>query len=141
MPHLSKLDTLNISDDAKAFAEATFMKKRMYYNMRIKTIQRNASNVIKLLKTCKRVKNFKIDIDMTKLSKRLNAVVRELEERSFVSQLNEGFDHSGVHIEEVKRDEEPNENGVTTNGGDSAPKGPTIKYGPNASEVNPVSIF
>jgi Leucine-rich repeat (LRR) protein len=38
LPNLTKLDTLYISDDAKAFADATFMKKRMYYNMRIKTI-------------------------------------------------------------------------------------------------------
>ena len=38
LPNLAKLDTLSISDDAKAFADATFMKKRMYYNMRIKTI-------------------------------------------------------------------------------------------------------
>ena len=62
LPNLAKLDTLYISDDAKAFADATFMKKRMYYNMRIKTIQRNASNIMKLLKVCKKIRNFKIDI-------------------------------------------------------------------------------
>jgi hypothetical protein len=38
LPNLIKLDTLLISEEAKAFAEGTFMKKRMYYNMRIKTI-------------------------------------------------------------------------------------------------------
>ena len=53
LPQLEKLDTLYISDDAKAFAEATFMKKRMYYNMRIKTIQRDASNLIKLIQAGK----------------------------------------------------------------------------------------
>lgn len=52
-PYLEKLDTLHISDDAKAFAEVTFMKKRMYYNMRIKTIQRNASNLLKLIQVGK----------------------------------------------------------------------------------------
>jgi hypothetical protein len=36
--NISKLDTLFISDEAKSFAEATFMKKKMYYNMRIKTM-------------------------------------------------------------------------------------------------------
>ncbi len=35
---ITKLDTLIINDDAKSFAEATFMKKKMYYNMRIKTM-------------------------------------------------------------------------------------------------------
>jgi|TARA_B110001450_G_scaffold242652_1_gene253193 Leucine-rich repeat (LRR) protein len=38
LPRLYRLDTEMISDDSKNFAEGTFMKKRMYYNMRIKTI-------------------------------------------------------------------------------------------------------
>ena len=88
LPNLTKLDTLYISDDAKAFADATFMKKRMYYNMRIKTIQRNASNIMKLLKVCKKIRNFKIDIQVTKLTKKLNEISRELEERQYLSQQN-----------------------------------------------------
>lgn len=36
--NITKLDTLFISEEAKSFAEATFMKKKMYYNMRIKTM-------------------------------------------------------------------------------------------------------
>jgi predicted metal-dependent hydrolase len=64
------------------------MKKRMYYNMRIKTIQRNASNIIKLLKVCKKIRNFKIDIQVTKLTKKLNEISRELEERQYLSQTN-----------------------------------------------------
>jgi hypothetical protein len=57
------------------------MKKRMYYNMRIKTIQRNASNIMKLLKICKKIRNFKIDIQVTKLTKKINEITREIEER------------------------------------------------------------
>jgi Leucine-rich repeat (LRR) protein len=52
LPKLQKLDTLLVSEESKSFAETTFMKKRMYYNMRIKTIQRNTSNIMKLLKIC-----------------------------------------------------------------------------------------
>lgn len=81
---MQRLDTLQISDDAKAFAEATFMKKRMYYNMRIKTIQRNASNILKLLKLCKQIKTFKIDIQLTKLTKKMHEVTREIEERQYI---------------------------------------------------------
>lgn len=77
-----------MSDDAKAFADATFMKKRMYYNMRIKTIQRNSSNIIKLLKTCKKIRNFRIDISVTKLTKKLNEITRELEERQYISKTS-----------------------------------------------------
>ena len=53
-----KLDTLLISEEAKSFAEATFMKKKMYYNMRIKTIQRTFSTLGKL---CKKAKKIKLD--------------------------------------------------------------------------------
>ena len=81
LPNLIRLDTLLISEDAKAFADATFMKKRMYYNMRIKTIQRNASNIMRLLKICTKIKNFKIDISVNKLTKKINEIMRELEER------------------------------------------------------------
>lgn len=45
IPQLTQLDSFIISEEAKNFAEATFMKKRMYYNMRIKTIKRTASNL------------------------------------------------------------------------------------------------
>lgn len=88
LPSLTRLDTLLISDDAKAFADATFMKKRMYYNMRIKTIQRNSSNIMRLLKVCKKIKNFKIDISVNKLTKKINEIMRELEERQYYSLSN-----------------------------------------------------
>jgi len=42
-----------ISEEAKSFAEATFMKKKMYYNMRIKTLQRTFSTVQKCIKKAK----------------------------------------------------------------------------------------
>ena len=34
-----------ISRESKQLAEATYMKKKMYYNMRTKTLKRNATNV------------------------------------------------------------------------------------------------
>eukprot|EP00965_Chrysotila_dentata_P115360 3812845-Pleurochrysis_carterae.AAC.1 len=48
--HLQQLNVLDahvISDGARHMAEATYMKKKMYYNMRIKTIKRNTSNVLR----------------------------------------------------------------------------------------------
>ena len=45
--------------DAKRYAEATFMKKKMYYNMRIKTIKRVFSAIVKL---CRRAIAIKKDI-------------------------------------------------------------------------------
>ena len=67
------------------------MKKKMYYNMRIKTIQRNASNIDKLIKICKKIRNFKIDLNIIKLTKKLNEITRELEERQYINQSSIPF--------------------------------------------------
>ncbi|KAG2449146.1 hypothetical protein HYH02_005893 [Chlamydomonas schloesseri] len=48
LPRLGSLDTLLLADETKALAEATFLKKQMYYNMRIKTLRRNARQIVKL---------------------------------------------------------------------------------------------
>jgi len=48
LDNIEVLDTLAMTEDAKRFAEATFMKKKMYYNMRIKTIKRTFSAIIKI---------------------------------------------------------------------------------------------
>eukprot|EP00873_Tetraselmis_striata_P036490 jgi/Tetstr1/456754/TSEL_043451.t1 len=47
LQQLTSLDSLALSDETKQLAEATFMKKKMYYNMRIKTLRRNTSNAIR----------------------------------------------------------------------------------------------
>jgi antitoxin (DNA-binding transcriptional repressor) of toxin-antitoxin stability system len=47
LQQLTSLDTLVLSDETKQLAEATYMKKKMYYNMRIKTLRRNTSNAIR----------------------------------------------------------------------------------------------
>ncbi|GAX73782.1 hypothetical protein CEUSTIGMA_g1233.t1 [Chlamydomonas eustigma] len=48
LPKLKSLDTLLLAEETKTLAEATFLKKQMYYNMRIKTMRRNARNLIKM---------------------------------------------------------------------------------------------
>jgi carboxyl-terminal processing protease len=60
------MDMKVISEDDKQFAESTFMKKRMYYNMRIKTIQRNTTNIIRLLKICRMIRKKKLDLQIDK---------------------------------------------------------------------------
>jgi len=65
------------------------MKKRMYYNMRIKTIQRNTSNIMRLLKIGRKVRIAKIDIQTSKLIKKLHEINREVEERQYLKQTNQ----------------------------------------------------
>jgi hypothetical protein len=55
LPKLSSLDTLVLAEETKQLAEATFLKKQMYYNMRIKTVFRNARNIIMLASEGKKV--------------------------------------------------------------------------------------
>jgi hypothetical protein len=72
-----------VTDEEKQFAESTFMKKRMYYNMRIKTIQRNATNLMRLLKICRGLRRKKIEIQMDKILRKLHEIEREQDEREF----------------------------------------------------------
>ena len=40
------MDAELITDEAKSLAQSIYMKKKMYYNMRMKTLKRNATNVM-----------------------------------------------------------------------------------------------
>jgi Leucine-rich repeat (LRR) protein len=44
---ITSLDTMEIGQESKQMAEATYMKKNMYYNMRIKTMKRNTTNIVR----------------------------------------------------------------------------------------------
>ena len=50
MPHLSSLDTLLLAAETKAAACATFTKKQLYYNMRIRTMRRAAAGLLRQAK-------------------------------------------------------------------------------------------
>ena len=45
-----------IMDENKRLAEATYMKKKMYYNMRIKTIERTFSTLTRLIEKAQKIK-------------------------------------------------------------------------------------
>ncbi|KAJ3037570.1 Leucine-rich repeat-containing protein 9, partial [Rhizophlyctis rosea] len=49
LPKLTSLDTLEVTEESRRIISATVLKKRMYYNMRIRTIKRNTNFLIKLL--------------------------------------------------------------------------------------------
>ena len=81
-----------MTDDEKAFSESTFMKKRMYYNMRIKTIQRNTTSLVSVLKVCKKLRIKKLEILTERLTRKLMEVDREMDERQHIPRENEGFE-------------------------------------------------
>ncbi|RKO93872.1 hypothetical protein BDK51DRAFT_18137 [Blyttiomyces helicus] len=51
LPNLLSLDTLEVTDESRRIINATVLKKRMYYNMRIRTIKRNTNFLARLLDT------------------------------------------------------------------------------------------
>lgn len=51
---LTSLDMEAISEESKAFANAIFVKKRMYYNMRSRFIKRHAGHVVRKVRATRR---------------------------------------------------------------------------------------
>ena len=77
--NISKLDTLAISEEAKAYAESTLMRKKMYYNMRIKTIERTFSTLTRLIEKAQRIKTDGINEDLANLCIKINDIGLEIE--------------------------------------------------------------
>lgn len=76
-PNIKQLDSLSITDESRTYADATFMKKQMYYNMRIKTIKRTASNIkIVLSGLVQKYQKFLFD-DILPLEKELKMTEKE----------------------------------------------------------------
>lgn len=76
-----------MSEDAKIAAETTFMKKRMYYNMRIKTIQREVSKLISTLETYKNNKVKAIYEAISVLVEKSKYLEREIGERELLPKM------------------------------------------------------
>eukprot|EP00741_Cyanophora_paradoxa_P011210 tig00020554_g10830.t1 len=77
---LTSLDTLLLTDEAKHLAEATYMKKKMYYNMRIKTLKRNTTNIVKRAFDSRTGKIAQINTCVSALIRQRRDIERELEE-------------------------------------------------------------
>ena len=80
MTQLRCFDSQLITDDARQLAEATFMKKKMYYNMRIKTLKRNTSNVIRKALEARQTKVSQINLNLNVLLRQAKDVERALHE-------------------------------------------------------------
>lgn len=81
MSHLSELDAIKISDQAKRMALATYKKKLMYYSMKIKTEKRIASDYMKLANEAVNECLLRIDGYSTTAIRVLRDVECEIDER------------------------------------------------------------
>ena len=83
LSQLSSLDTMLISNESKQLAEATYMKKKMYYNMRIKTLKRNTNNVIRKAQEAMQSKITLINLNLNVLLRQRKGVEGALDELKF----------------------------------------------------------
>ncbi|KAI8827030.1 uncharacterized protein EV422DRAFT_491205 [Fimicolochytrium jonesii] len=74
LPNLKVLDTLEVTEESRRAINATVLKKRMYYNMRIRTIKRNTNFLIKLLVTKSLAEQNDIEADIKALLAKLKRV-------------------------------------------------------------------
>jgi len=77
---LTSLDNNVVTPAAHATAEATFIKKKMYYNMRIKTLKRSSSAVIKRASEIRAAKMGQINLNVNVLLRHRKDIEREIEE-------------------------------------------------------------
>uniref|UniRef100_A0A7S1HYF6 U2A'/phosphoprotein 32 family A C-terminal domain-containing protein n=1 Tax=Eutreptiella gymnastica TaxID=73025 RepID=A0A7S1HYF6_9EUGL len=83
---LTMLDKMKITDEQRHLAEATFVKKKMYYNMRIKTLKRNTNNLLKKAAQFKGSKVGEIKTGVAALMKTIKALEREREEPKYLDE-------------------------------------------------------
>jgi Leucine-rich repeat (LRR) protein len=76
IPNLKSLDTLEVTDESRRIISATVLKKRMYYNMRIRTIKRNTNFLRKILENRTREIGLMIETDAIKLIERAKRIQR-----------------------------------------------------------------
>ena len=81
MTHLKVFDTQVITDELRQLAEATYMKKKMYYNMRIKTLKRNTSNVIRKAMEARQTKVSQINLNLNVLLRQAKDVERAIHDK------------------------------------------------------------
>jgi Leucine-rich repeat (LRR) protein len=84
LQNVATLDGCPLSDEAKHMAEATYMKKKMYYNMRIKTMKRNCTNVLKKAQEAKQSAVSQNNLSLNVLVRAMKDIERELDEIKYL---------------------------------------------------------
>lgn len=80
LTQLTQLDMRGVTDKSKHMAQSIFLKKRMYYNMRIRTLKRNAGNLMLLAETYLRTKSQGLLVAFKEVMKQLKDCEYAVEE-------------------------------------------------------------
>ncbi|KAJ1635214.1 hypothetical protein T492DRAFT_863766, partial [Pavlovales sp. CCMP2436] len=82
LPQLGALDRTPVLDSARALAEATYGKKRMYYSMRIKAAQRLLANATDCALAARRQRGAQLELGLNVLLRQRADCAQELGERA-----------------------------------------------------------
>lgn len=100
--HLGSITTLDgvpITEENRHMADATFLKKKMYYNMRIKTLKRNTSNVLKKAQEYMNSRINEINLNLNVLLRMKKELEREIDEIEYLPPK------ANVSVEEQEHDD------------------------------------
>ena len=79
IPCLAVLDTVPVADETKALAEATYMKKKLYYSARAKTLRRDVAGAAKLAEAGRDAMLAEVETALTETRRREKAIERCLD--------------------------------------------------------------
>lgn len=102
LQNVATLDGCPLSDEAKHMAEATYMKKKMYYNMRIKTMKRNCTNVLKKAQEAKQSAVSQNNLSLNVLVRAMKDIERELDEQKYLPPKDPAADAEAGSLVETR---------------------------------------
>lgn len=80
LPCLIVLDTLEISEESRKMINATILKKRMYYNMRIATTRRNTNALENTLKSLGGENNVRLERQVVKIMSNIKKNIKRIDD-------------------------------------------------------------
>lgn len=115
LSQVTSLDALGLASETKQLAEATFSKKKMYYNMRCKTVRRNAGNALRRAADGRARKARTMQRTLGALVRQMRDLEREMDEaqqgqssggdvldETVLEQLRAKRDALAAHVEKVR---------------------------------------
>ena len=117
--HLSQITCLDaelITDEAKSLAQSIYMKKKMYYNMRMKTLKRNATNVMQEAEEIFKQKLSSVNVTLNMLLKKKKDVEGFLEMNQYMFVKGEASESDDESVNSVLSSVDSTTSSITSRG-------------------------
>ncbi|KAJ3071189.1 Leucine-rich repeat-containing protein 9, partial [Quaeritorhiza haematococci] len=110
LPQLRWLDTLEITEESRRIINATVLKKRMYYNMRVQTIKRNFNFLMKTYDVFHNRERERLEANLKILLSHLKFIRRRQDDATFLTTIslelppNANFQNERATLEEIRNE-------------------------------------